>query len=404
MILYRLLMLVVALREIASRALKRDFEGCKQRLGRTQPAQQKDHIWIHAASNGEVTSAKPVISQLGHDGRAILVTVNTESAVALVQGWALPNVSVQLAPIDLPGPTARLIKNWGVKALIVLESDLWPHRILTCPGPVLVLGARLTERSAKGWKRFNALARKVVGKISYLSAQDAGSLKRISQFGLAEAATGPVYDLKALYAPPKASPDATLLQAFDLQKTWLAASTHEGEDQIILSAHTKAQQTWPDLKLILAPRHPKRAEAIAKLANLLGLTVAQRSQNDAPDAGQIYLADTLGEMALWYQLAGITFVAGSLTDRGGHTPYEPAYFASAILHGPDTANFQAAYARLKDKNASIRVTDTDTLAEALISLNDPLRQQALGIAAQSALRQDTDIDALMTDIRGVLDA
>ena len=158
------------------------------------------------------------------------------------------------------------------------------------------------------------------------------------------------------------------------------------------------------MKLILAPRHPKRAEAIAKLAKSLGLAVARRSQNDAPDAGDVYLADTLGEMAFWYQLAGITFVAGSLTDRGGHTPYEPAYFGSAILHGPDTANFQAAYARLKDKIASIRVTDTDTLAEALISLNDPLRQQALGIAAQSALRQDTDIDALMTDIRGVLDA
>jgi len=403
-ILYRLLMRLFAIREIASCVLKRDFEGCKARFGRIAPATSKKHIWIHAASNGEVTSAKPFIARLATKGRHILLTVNTDSAVDLARSWRLPRVEVQLAPLDLSGITARVHTDWKVSAHITLESELWPQRILSCPGPVLVLGGRLTARSAKGWQRLEALARRVVSKISYLSAQDAASLERFSDFGLKAAAKGPVYDLKALYAPQEGTLDESLEQSFNRSNTWLAASTHDGEDAIVLAAHAGALKQRPNLRLIFAPRHPKRADAIAELAKKHSLTLARRSLNEDPKSAQVYLADTLGEMALWYKLAGTTFVAGSLTDRGGHTPYEPAYFGSAIIHGPDTANFKAAYKRLKAKNAAICVRDAQGLSEALIGLSDPIRQHALGAAAQSALRQETNIDALMKDILRVLDA
>jgi 3-deoxy-D-manno-octulosonic-acid transferase len=403
-ILYRILMHLLAAWDLAARAVRRDVEGCKARLGLTQPATPVPHVWVHAASNGEVTSAKPILTRLGADGRHVLLTVNTDSALTLARGWGLANVDPRLAPLDLPGPTARTYARWQVTALVTLESDLWPQRILACPGPVLVVGGRLTARSAKGWHRFERLARRVVGKITYLSAQDAASSKRFAEFGLDPAANGPVYDLKALYTPPALAPDDTLKQAFARSDTWLAASTHEGEDEVMLTAQAAVMADRPELKLILAPRHPKRADAIAALIDSHGLTCARRSLNEPPQGAQVYLADTLGEMALWYALAGVTFVAGSLTDRGGHTPYEPASFGSAILHGPDTANFKAAYERLATENAARPIETAQDLAKALCDLKDPARQQALGAAAKSALRQDTDIDTLMHDIVQVLDA
>lgn len=403
MLLYRFLMTLLAAKEILSRLLAGDRATARARMGRVAAETRANRIWLHAASNGELASVRPVIERLIDRGHHLLITVNTDSARALARGWALENTDVLSAPVDLPGPTRRVIASWQVTAHITLESDLWPCRILSTPGPVLVLGGRLTERSAKGWARFEGLSRRVLGKIAYLSAQDAASIDRFERLGLAPSARGPVVDLKALYTPPQTAPDAALQQAFAHRDTWLAASTHEGEDEIVLGAHKTALSTRPNLKLILAPRHPKRAEALESLVRAHDLTCARRSKGDAPEA-QVYLADTFGEMHLWYALAGTTFVAGSLTDRGGHTPYEPAAFGSAILHGPDTANFAAAYLRLTDAGAAHCVTDAQSLAAALAKLDSEDKQSALGRAAQQALHQQTDLDGLMQDILTHLDA
>ena len=403
MLLYRFLMTLLATKDVTARLLAGDRNTVQARLGRVPAGSRANRIWLHAASNGELTSARPVLERLVARGHSLLITVNTDSALVLARGWALENTAVLPAPVDLPGPTRRVIAAWQVTAHITLESDLWPCRILATPGPVLVLGGRLTERSARGWARFESLSRRVLGKVAYLSAQDGASADRFESLGLSPSARGPVVDLKALYTPPQTAPDAALQRAFDRTRTWLAASTHEGEDEIVLDAHKTALSTWPNLKLILAPRHPKRAEAIEALIRSRGLTCARRSSGDAPDA-QVYLADTFGEMHLWYTLAGVTFVAGSLTDRGGHTPYEPAAFGSALLHGPDTANFGAAYQRLTDAEAAICVTDSASLADALCDLQTPGKQAALARAAQDAVHQDTDLDGLMRDILSHLDA
>ncbi len=404
MLLYRFLVSALAVKELGARALRGDWSAVKARLGRTHPPSDDSHVWLHAASNGELASAKPVIAELANGGRDILLTVNTDSALHLARGWAMPNVTPVLATLDLTGPTRRMMSRWSVTAHITLESDLWPNRILHCPGPVIVLGGRLTERSAKGWKRFAPLAQKVLSRVSYLSAQDTGSKDRFLSMGLPQKSAGPVFDLKGLYTSPEAKPDPELQQSFDRNETWLAASTHQGEDEIVLNAHKKALEKQPDLKLILAPRHPKRAGTIADLIAASGLTVARRSLSQNPRNVQVYLADTLGEMHLWYALAGITFVAGSLTDRGGHTPYEPAALNSAIIHGPDVANFRAAYERLEDANAAKEIADADSLANALIEVLSSNLKDQMAQAAQRALKQDTDFPALMHDIVTTLDA
>ena len=404
MLSYRLLMSLLAGRELVARFWARDWTAIRARLGRVAPTRQVDRIWLHAASNGELASARPVIDALLAQGRHLLITVNTDSALALGNGWGLEHTSVTLAPVDLPGPTCRVLRNWRITAHITLESDLWPIRILNTPGPVLVLGGRLTARSAKGWARFDALVRRVMARVTYLSAQDSASADRFVTAGLPKAALGPVFDLKARYTPPSDTPDRALGQAFDRTNTWLAASTHEGEEETILAAHKATLTKRPNLKLILAPRHPKRAEEIAQLIDAQGLTFARRSAGDDPAKAQVYLADTLGEMHLWYALAGATFVAGSLTDRGGHTPYEPAAFQSAILHGPDTGNFRAAYDRLADAKAAICTPDATSLSEALIAMESAEKQAAWGQAARNMLHQDTDLTGLMHDIARALDA
>lgn len=404
MLLYRALMTLFAAKELVSRLWARDGQAMRERLGRVTPAKRRPRIWLHAASNGELTSARPVVDALLTQGRSLLITVNTDSARKMAQGWHLMNTDVLLAPVDLPGPTARVLRHWDITAHITLESDLWPIRILKTPGPVLVLGGRLTERSAKGWARFAPLVRRVMARVSYLSAQDSGSADRFVQAGLPKAALGSVFDLKALYTPPKDQPDPALAHSFNRADTWLAASTHEGEEDTILAAHKAALAQRPTLKLILAPRHPRRAAEIVQMIGAHGLTCAQRSAGDDPGPAQVYLADTLGEMHLWYSLAGVTFVAGSLTDRGGHTPYEPAAFGSAILHGPDTTNFRAAYDRLTQHNAALCAPDADALTQALLTLATGEKQAQLGQAAQNVLGQVTDLDSLLRDITNALDA
>ncbi|MBM2321313.1 MULTISPECIES: 3-deoxy-D-manno-octulosonic acid transferase [Marivita] len=404
MLIYRLLMTILAAKELATRLWAGDRQAVRARLGLLKLDKRGDRIWLHAASNGELASVRPVIDALLAQGRRLLITVNTDSALEMAAGWELEGADICLAPIDLPGPTRRVLRNWQITAHVTLESDLWPIRILNTPGPVLVLGGRLTARSAKGWARLHMLVRRMLARVTYLSAQDSASAERFAQAGLLQAAQGPVFDLKALYKPPQSRPDAALEQCFDRAETWLAASTHDGEEDIILAAHTKALKTRPALKLIIAPRHPNRANEISRLIESYGLTYARRSSDDNPVPSQVYLADTLGEMHLWYALAGTTFVAGSLTDRGGHTPYEPAAFGSAILHGPDTSNFLAAYERLTGANAARCTLDADALCDALLTLDTAEKQAKLGQAAQKVLHQDTDLKGLLRDITTALDA
>ncbi|WP_136441649.1 3-deoxy-D-manno-octulosonic acid transferase [Pacificoceanicola onchidii] len=374
----------------------------RARLGRDLP-DLGDTVWLHGASNGELASARPLLARLiaARPDLHWRITANTATGVEMARGWDLPRTHVALAPVDLARVSARAMKAGPVVAHVALESELWPHRFRLCPGPVILLGARMSEKTARGWGKVPGLARRVFGAVSFATAQDAGSLSRLGDLGLPTSSQGPVVDLKALYTPQDLHPDSALRAAFPRGKTWLAASTHEGEEEIVLEAHLKALQAAPDLKLILAPRHPRRADAIEAMIAAKGLTCARRTREDAPDA-QVYLTDTMGEMPLWYALAGRVFVAGSLTDRGGHTPYEPAHFGAAILHGPDVRNFKAAYGRLKDAQAARGVADAASLADALTALTSAEAQETLGAAGQAALAQETDLEALISRLLDAL--
>lgn len=399
MLLYRLLISLFAAHTLARTAVREGIDAARERLS-PGPAPKGYFVWLHGASNGELASVRPLLEQLvqARPDLRWLITANTQTGLALVDSWDLPGVTARLAPLDLRGPTKRLMRDWRICAHVVLESEIWPNRVFTCPGPVLLLGARMTEGTARTWARFPRLARRILCRVTFASAQDRASANRLTNLGLPAAACGPIVDLKAFYDPPVMSADSTLDAAFSRNRTWLAASTHDDEDAIALSAHATCLLRTPDLRMIIAPRHVRRAEAIAAQATRLGLSCARRSLGEDPGESQVYLADTMGEMAHWYARAGRVFIGGTLSDRGGHTPYEPAAFGAALLHGPDTRNFSAAYARLAEVGASTEIRDAQTLATALMALDAPEAQEAAGSMATTALHQDTNLDALAATV------
>ncbi len=345
-------------------------------------------IWLHGASNGELASARKVMETLLARAPAlcVLVTTNTESARRMVLDWNLPRTTVRIAPFDDRRLVAAFLARLRPAALVMVENELWPNRLLLCAEsgiPVFILAARMSERSARFWSRLPGLTHKLTAAVRYLSAQDTASEARFLALGLPADRVGPLTNLKSS-ATRAAAPAAGW--PFPREKTFLAASTHEGEETVVLDAFASARDAMPGLRLILAPRHPRRRDAIEAEIARHGLAFATRSRGQQPGAAlPVYLADTLGEMDLWYHAAGLCFVGGSLTDRGGHTPFEPAAHDVVILHGPHVANSAPAYAALARAGASIVVTDAATLATAIGSLADPARQTALGTAAREAL-------------------
>jgi 3-deoxy-D-manno-octulosonic-acid transferase len=396
MILYRLLLglgvpLLAGL-TLAGRLRGRLPPGAlAERLGLAPAAPEAPgpRLWLHGASLGELTSARWLLARLCAERPDLrcLVTANSASGRALAAGWG---VTAALAPWDGAGAPARVIRRWRPSVLVVIENELWPGRLEAAHAagvPVVVVGARLSARSAARWRRLPGLAARVLGDLAEVWPQDPDSALRLTGLGLPPDRLRRTVSLKAQAAPLATDPPAT---AADRADCLLAASTHEGEDGPILDAFL-AQRRFS--RLILAPRHPDRAPSIAAQIARRGLEVARRSAGAGPGV-RVLLADTLGEMDLWYARAGATVIGGTFADKGGHTPYEPAAWGSALLHGPSVANQAAAFAALDRAGAALRLERIEDLAAALETLT-PARQAALAQAARLALRPDDATEALV---------
>lgn len=343
-------------------------------------------IWLHGASNGEITSARWLLEELlARDPSAsLLVTCNNPTARTMVEGWGLPRTEARLAPWDSPGPVRRFLTHWRPRALLLLENELWPERLAGCAArgiPVLAIGARLSESSARRWDKVApGLLRRMLGAIGWLSAQDAASERRFVAAGLPPERLGPRLLLKA--GVRAALPATRPFPAPPRARCLLAASTHEGEEAAVLQAFRGARDLF-DL-LVIAPRHPQRGPEILALAGAQGVEARLRSRGDTPDA-PVYVADTLGEMGLWYGLCGATFIGGTLAPRGGHTPFEPMEAGSALVHGPSVHNFAEVFAALDAAGAALPVGSAEDLGAALARLT-PERQEVLAAAAQAQPR------------------
>ena len=335
-------------------------------------------IWLHGASVGELNSARPVIEMLARRAK-LIVTTNTTTGRALAQDWGL---RARLAPLDVPQALGRFLDRYQPRVAVTLENELWPNRsaMLARAGVAqIVIGARMSERSARRWAKLPWLIGPMLRRIDGLSAQNHSSEERLVALGLPEKALLPRVQLKLL-GPARTRPG---IPPETRARTILAASTHEGEDDLVLDAFMYARRQVPGLRLIIAPRHPVRGDDIAALIGARGLYPARRSQG-ADETAPVLLADTLGEMGRWYDAAGICITGGSLVPKGGHTPWEPAAHECAILHGPHVSNFAEDYAVLHAAGGAetLAMDAGATLARLAGNAGDAAR---MGIRARSLL-------------------
>jgi 3-deoxy-D-manno-octulosonic-acid transferase len=336
-------------------------------------------IWVHASSVGETVAALPLIRRLVERGPTVLLTTATVTA-AQVQERRLDDVVIhQYVPIDTPAAIGGFLDHWRPNLAIFVESELWPTTLKALAErqvPLVVVNARMSERSFRGWRALAPLARTLLGSVSLTLPQSLADAERLRALGAGNVVVCGNLKFDAPPPPADVAVLAELEAAIGDRPVLLAASTHAGEEAAIIAAHVELRRSGMRLLTILAPRHPGRGEELEAEAAAAGLKVARRSRGApvAPDS-DIYLADTIGEMGLWYRLADVAFLGGSMVPHGGQNPIEPAKLRVPVLHGEHVGNFRDVYAALAEAKAVITVTDGPSLAAAARLLLEDRRER-----------------------------
>jgi len=360
-------------------------------------------VWSHAASVGESAVALSAIEAMAARDASLsfLISTGTRTSAELVARRNAPRTTHIYAPLDSTGPVRRFLDHWRPDSGVFVESELWPNLILAAEKrriPLALINARMSPKSLARWRRWGAAGARLLKAFAFVAAADARTAAALSEVRGSDVPM--LGNLKL--AAPAPSIDATARAALTGQigarPVWLAASTHEGEDEIALAAHAALRAEAPDALLIIAPRHPERGEEIAALAG----GAPRRARFEPIGNASIYVADTLGELGLFYALAPVSLVAGSLLPHlKGHNPIEPAKLNSAILTGPHVESFQDVFAAINAAGGAQVVTDAASIASAVLTLwrDEAARARQLD-AARSATAQgvgalDTTIERLL---------
>lgn len=367
-------------------------------------------IWIHGASVGEALSVLALIDRLLADAPdcSVLLTTHTVTAARLLESRLPDRAFHQYIPLDRISYVTQFLDHWRPDLALWLESELWPNLldgIAARSIPAIMLNARMSARSAARWGRAPKGLQSLMSVFSSVMPASGGEVAKLRALGIDH--LGTAGNIKYAALPPPADPDdvADLRAAIGNRPVWLAASTHAGEEEICLAAHQRLLRTRPDLLMILAPRHPKRAPEIAELISQKGWQAACRSQAALPAPDQpVYLADTLGEMGVFLRVAPIAFVGGSLVPVGGHNPIEPAQLDTAVLTGRQVENFADIMADMAQAGGLQWVDDADQLAATVDRLlsDDAARQTMTKAARNVAIANAGMLDTVMTTIRPLL--
>lgn len=347
-------------------------------------------IWVHGASVGEVLSILPVVEHIRAQGLNVLVTSGTVTAAEMAARRMPAGTLHQYVPLDAPRFVRSFLDHWKPGLALIAESEFWPNLLIETAGrniPIVLVNGRLSPRSFSRWKRARRTARAILSSFDLCLAQDHDVADRLKALGARRVlATG---NLKFDVSPPPANAHdlREMKRTIHDRPLFLAASTHRGEDEEIIKAHIEVMRRVPNLLTIIVPRHPERGGEIAHLAQEHQLVPAMRSRNHLPDRGtQLYVADTIGELGMFYRLAPVVFMGGSIIKHGGQNPIEPAKLDSAILHGPYVHNFANVYSELNRNRGAATVTDAHSLAASVKRLlDDPDLVQSMAKAAQETV-------------------
>lgn len=365
-----------------------------EHLGLVAPASCHRPVWLHAVSVGEMVAATPLIRQLKAEHPELPILVTTTTRTGADQAAKLGDlIEHRYAPLDFPWAAALFLRRIKPRALLIMETELWPNWLTACGRhklPVMVLNARLSERSAARYRRFHGIFRLLSKNITHIACQYQADADRFAGLGMPQnrlSTTGSIkFDIS--YDDNVREQGKMLRAQLGAQRpVWIAASTHEGEDEQLLSAHQALLQSHPDALLILVPRHPQRFEKVAALVQQQGFRLHRRTQKVPETNPQVYLGDTMGELPIMLAAADIAFVGGSLIERGGHNLLEPAALGKPVLTGPSTFNFADITRELLQAKGVSIVSDSQELANALAQLFEHEPQcSSMGNAALKVVR------------------
>ncbi|WP_454562441.1 lipid IV(A) 3-deoxy-D-manno-octulosonic acid transferase [Pseudomonas sp. AIG] len=372
-----------------------------ERFSYSMPTLQPGGIWVHAVSVGESIAAAPMIRALlqRYPQLPITVTCMTPTGSERIQALFAnePRIQHCYLPYDLSCAAARFLDRVQPKLAVIMETELWPNHIHQCAKrgiPVALANGRLSERSARGYGRFSKLTTPMLAEMSFFAVQTEAEAQRFRNLGARPETvevTGSIkFDLTI---------DPQLLQrAADLRgqwqalerPVWIAASTHEGEDEVVLNAHRRLLANHPDALLILVPRHPERFNSVFELCQREGFATVRRSTGANVDAQtSVLLGDTMGELLFLYALADSAFVGGSLVANGGHNLLEPAALAKPVISGPHLFNFLDIAAQLREAGALAEVDDAEGLAVEVQRLFElPRDAQRMAEAGLAVMRRN----------------
>lgn len=383
---------------------KEDPERIGERLGHAGlPRPAGPLVWMHGVSVGETVSLLPLIDRLRAERPdvAVLMTSGTPASAQMMARRLPPGVIHQYAPVDTPRAVRRFLDHWRPDLGLFTESEIWPNLILEAKARgtrLALISARITRRTADGWRRHAGAAKAVFGAFDLALPQDDASAERLRALG---AAPGPVLNLKLAGAPLPVDRKAlaAVKRSAEGRPILLAASTHPGDetavlDAVALDALTRAKRDGGGL-LVIAPRHVERGPAIADLVRERGLAVTLRSRGEPVGVGHVHVADTLGELGTWFRAARVAYIGGGLSSQiGGHNPLEAARLDCPVISGPEVANWDEVYTALEAVDAVTFVEDAPQLATAFgEALDDP----AAGAARAARARALTDGQAAALD-------
>jgi 3-deoxy-D-manno-octulosonic-acid transferase len=368
-------------------------------------------VWVHAASVGESLSMLPLIGRLVGDrpGLNVLVTTGTVTSARMMAERLPEGAFHQYVPVDRVVWVRRFLDHWRPDLALWAESEFWPNMITEAASrniPMILINGRISPRSFAGWQRFDGMIRKLLGCFDLCLGQSDTDALRLRQLGAKSAKH--VGNLKFAGAPlPVDEVELTVLQdAIGGRPVWLAASTHAGEEDMAAQVHQRLKSDHDGLLTLIVPRHTDRGEEIATRLRGQGLEVSLRSNGGVIGPGtDVYVADTMGEMGLYFRLAGVVFMGKSLVPLGGQNPLEAARLDCAIVHGPHMMNFEDISEHLNKAGAAIQVADAGGLESAVQRLlADTSERDRMAAAAKSLASAEAGVlDAVLVELAPFLE-
>lgn len=375
-----------------------------ERLGRFVAPQHTGGIWVHAVSVGEAQAIAPLIRRLlsGHSDLPMTITTTTPTGSDRVMALFADDVFHVYFPYDLPFAVQGFLDRIQPRLLVTVETEVWPNLLFECERrkiPTLLANGRLSERSARGYAKLGGFTRAAFARITLLAAQAETDADRFVALGVPRErvrVTGSIkFDVR-LAASIREQAQVVRRTWGSHRPVWVAASTHEGEDEQVLDAHQTIRRQVKHALLVLVPRHPERFERVVALCTGRGFKVARRSKPEALGSKvSVLVGDTMGELVALLGAADAAFIGGSLVRSGGHNMLEAAAQGLPVTFGPHVFNFASVSKLLLDEHAAVQVEDTDQLAQLMVAwLTDASERSRIGLAGQKVVEQN----------RGALDA